>query len=133
MKREDPLFIPQYISVWGWHILAMIFLTSSLILIAHCSNFTSWVYNYGLGNKFSSGLQTQSESAGRKLLVDEKFEKGDLLFISNLSGTAISHVVIYIDEETIIDSTVDSIDGVSVRAFKGWYKENIAFARRIVE
>lgn len=98
-----------------------------------CSNYTSWVYNYGLGIKFSSGITRQSESAGRMLTEGEEFKKGDLLFISNSSGTAIVHVVIYIDKDSIIDSTIDSIDGVAIRGFKGWYKDRFSFARRIIE
>jgi len=49
-----------------------------------CSNFTSWIYNYGLGIRFTSHCQKQAESdraPGRKLKEGEKLEPGDLLFI----------------------------------------------------
>jgi len=98
-----------------------------------CSNFTSWVYNYGLGIKFSSAVDRQSEVAGIKLALSEKLEKGDLLFTFNAAKTKISHVMIFIDENTLIDSTVDKIgDGIFVRSFSGWYKSQFAFARRVI-
>lgn len=97
-----------------------------------CSNFTSWVYNYGFGIKFSSNVQKQAEVAGRKLHPQEKLEKGDLLFIWDPSKKKIKHVVIYIDPKTIIDSTITKkANGVAIRHFSGWYKERFAFARRI--
>lgn len=97
-----------------------------------CSNFTAWVYNYGFGIHFSSAVQKQSQTAGRKLLPDERLEPGDLLFIWNKARTKITHVVIYVNEHTIIDSTIDlAANGVALRPLKGWYVERFAFARRI--
>lgn len=98
-----------------------------------CSNFTSWVYNYGFGIKFTSDVHKQAEEAGRKLKTSEKLEPGDLLFIWNKSKTKISHVVIYVNENTIIDSTITpQANGVALRPFKGWYKERFAWARRVI-
>jgi glutamine amidotransferase-like uncharacterized protein len=99
-----------------------------------CSNFTAWVYNYGLGNKFTGALATQSETVGRKVGSNELRKEGDLLYTYNSSRTRISHAMIYIDEYTLIDSTVDSkADGVEIRPFKGWYKNQYAYARRVIE
>lgn len=97
-----------------------------------CSNFTAWVYNYGFGMRFSSNTQLQSQTAGRELQEYEKFEPGDLLFIWNVPRTKISHVVIYVDKHTIIDSTISkAANGVALRPFQGWYKQRLALARRI--
>jgi cell wall-associated NlpC family hydrolase len=95
-----------------------------------CSNFTSWVYNYGLGIKFNSNVEIQSQTAGRMLQENEKLQPGDLLFILKKDRSRISHVVIYIDDNHIIDSHKE---GVQIREFKGWYKTHLAYARRIIE
>ena len=98
-----------------------------------CSNFSAWVFNYGLGVKFTSDLQEQAKSKyapGRVLANDEAFAPGDLLFIEKMDRSEISHVVIYIDEGHIIDCHAS---GVAVRAFKGWYKSHLVMARRVVE
>lgn len=98
-----------------------------------CSNFTSWVYNYGLGLKFSSDILAQSDgpsSPGRKLQSGESFEPGDLLFITKNDRSRVSHVVIFIDTGHIVDSHGL---GVQVRAFEGWYKTHFSHARRIIE
>lgn len=97
-----------------------------------CSNFTSWVYNYGFGIRFSSNTQKQAQEAGRRLAPNEELEPGDLLFIWNKQKNKISHVVLYVDPNTIIDSTITKKqNGVALRPFKGWYKERFAWARRI--
>ena len=98
-----------------------------------CSNLTAWVYNYGLGIKFSSDLARQADgliAPGRKLDRTEKFKPGDLLFIENKTQT-ISHVVLYIGHNKILD--VRGKGGVQIRKFKGWYKNHFVFARRIIE
>ena len=98
-----------------------------------CSNLTAWVYNYGLGIKFSSHLARQADglsAPGRKLDRTEKFKPGDLLFIENKTQT-ISHVVLYIGGNKILD--VRGKGGVQIRKFKGWYKNHFVFARRIIE
>lgn len=97
-----------------------------------CSNFTSWVYNYGFGIRLSSNTQRQAEEAGRRLGPKEQFERGDLLFIWGKGKMKIKHVVIYVDQNTIIDSTItQKANGVALRPFRGWYKERFAWARRI--
>jgi len=98
-----------------------------------CSNFTAWVYNYGLGIKFTSDVGRQAEGAeapGRVLAADEPLKPGDLLFVLKDDRTCVSHVVIYVDQDHIIDSHAD---GVAVRAFKGWYKTHLSHVRRILE
>ncbi|HZQ05521.1 MAG TPA: NlpC/P60 family protein [Anaerolineae bacterium] len=102
-----------------------------------CSNFTAWVYNYGLGIKFTSALEAQAVGAhapGRVLRADEPRRAGDLIFLFNQKRTRISHVVIYLDTQHIIDAHNDqSSNGVQVREIKGWYATHQALARRIIE
>ncbi len=98
-----------------------------------CSNFTAWVYNYGLGIKFNSDVHKQAEgrlAPGRVLNAGESFEPGDLLYILKADRSKISHVVIFIDADHIIDSHAGS---VQVREFAGWYKTHLALARRVIE
>ncbi|MDR3613261.1 MAG: NlpC/P60 family protein [Candidatus Obscuribacterales bacterium] len=98
-----------------------------------CSNFTSWVYNYGLGYKFNSNIHMQADgpkAPGRRLEQNERFMAGDLLYILRRDRSAVSHVVIYIDEGHIIDSHNGS---VQTRPFTGWYRECLSHARRIIE
>ena len=98
-----------------------------------CSNFSAWVYNYGLGIKFTGDIGEQAQGAkapGRMLTVGEPLQPGDLLFILKGDRSCVSHVVIYIDEDHIIDSHAD---GVTVRAFTGWYKSHLSHTRRLVE
>ena len=97
-----------------------------------CSNFTAWVYNYGLGMKFTSDIQKQSDGTkapGRRLKDGDSFEPGDLLFILKKDRSEVSHVVIYVDANHIIDSRGA---GVRLRPFKGWYKSHFSHARRII-
>lgn len=98
-----------------------------------CSNFTAWVYNYGLGFKFTGDIHKQAEgprAPGRRLQAGESFKPGDLLFIMKRDGSQVSHVVIFIDEAHIID---DTGGGVAVRPFAGWYKTHFSHARRLIE
>ncbi|MEA3213688.1 MAG: hypothetical protein QOE70_6745 [Chthoniobacter sp.] len=98
-----------------------------------CSNFTSWVYNYGLGVKFTSEIGEQadgSKAPGRRLREGEPFAPGDLLFILQQDRARVSHVVIYLDPTTIVDAHGS---GVRVRSFKGWYSSHFSHARRIIE
>ena len=79
-----------------------------------CSNYVSWVYNYALGQLFTSDVDEQWSSnymGGRKLNPGEELQKGDLVFFSGDP----KHVVIYIDENHIIDSTSSRPEGVQVR------------------
>jgi hypothetical protein len=98
-----------------------------------CSNFTAWVYNYGLGVKFTSDIHEQSDgpkAPGRLLNDGEAFEPGDLLFIWKRDRSKVSHVVIYVDANHIIDSHGP---GIAKRPFGGWYKSHFSHARRIIE
>jgi len=98
-----------------------------------CSNFTSWVYNYGLGIKFNSDIAKQADgplAPGRRLDAAEELAPGDLLFILLKDRSRVSHVIIYIDKDHIIDSTGTH---VAVRNFRGWYRTHFSHARRIIE
>lgn len=98
-----------------------------------CSNFTSWVYNYGLGMKLNSDVHKQADgpnAPGRRLNQGETFVAGDLLYILKNDRSEVSHVVIFIDEGHVIDSHDGS---VQVREFKGWYRTHLSHARRIIE
>jgi len=98
-----------------------------------CSNFTAWVYNYGLGIKFTSDIAKQSEgkeAPGRVLAAGEPLAAGDLLFILKGDRTCVSHVVLYMDAEHIIDSHAD---GVAIRRFTGWYRTHLSHTRRLLE
>lgn len=77
-----------------------------------CSNFVAWVYNYGLGIRFTSDVDDlwNSRTSGRKLSSGEPLKKGDLVFFDGDP----KHVVIYIDENHIIDSTSGRQEGVQV-------------------
>ncbi len=100
-----------------------------------CSNFSSWVYNYGLGIKFTSDVEEQADGAkapGRKLKPNEPLQPGDLMFILVENRSRISHVVIYVDPEHIIDSH-GKAGGVTEHTPVGWYKTHFAFARRVIE
>lgn len=100
-----------------------------------CSNFTAWVYNYGLGVRFTSDVQDQADGAsapGRRLAAGEPFAPGDLLFIKAQDGSQISHVVLYVDEHTVIDSH-DPFGGVTEHPMAGWYLTHFSHARRLIE
>ncbi len=112
-----------------------------------CSNFTTFVYDVGLGIRFTSAVVEQSEAteavcAGKKVKIEriekpESFEAcaktlktGDLLFIENKDGK-VSHVVLWVggpggEAPLVLDSTgtghKDSRgaaipDGVNLRPF----------------
>ena len=71
-----------------------------------CSNFTGWVYNYGLGIRFTSdvGQQADGPDAPRhRFKKEEPLAKGDLLFILKKDRSAVSHVVLYVDEGRILE------------------------------
>lgn len=77
-----------------------------------CSNFVAWVYNYALGISLTSDVdELETAENVRKLRPEEKLEKGDLILI----GGNVKHVVIYIDEDHVIDSTSLKRDGVQIR------------------
>ena len=94
-----------------------------------CSNFTAWVYNYGLGIKFSGSVVKQYAGTagpmGQHLPADGPFQPGDLLYLHpDGDTTRPSHVVIYIDDNHIIDSRLNAqgLAGVQVRQREGWYR-----------
>lgn len=81
-----------------------------------CSDFTSWVYNYGLGIKLHTGIREQADAADidgpggndslhvRTLYDDtgydalvRKLRTGDLLYIKNDKGE-IGHVIMWVGE-----------------------------------
>ena len=103
-----------------------------------CSNFTSWIYNFGFGIMLSSDVVKQSQAEARqgfslpasvqKIEAAGKFLPGDLLFILQDDRSAVSHVVIFIDDDHIIDSTDGKVD---IRDFKGWYKTHLSHGLRI--
>ena len=95
-----------------------------------CSNFTSWVYNYGFGIRFSSNINRQALEAGRRLVGSEALAPGDMIFLYDSGHKEIVHVAIYIDDQTVIDSTETS---VQIRSFSGRYTSDYAWARRIIE
>jgi len=98
-----------------------------------CSNFTSWVYNYGLGVRFTSAIRPQADgrkAPGRRLAPGEPFAVGDLLFITTRDHSRVSHVVLWLGDGRIIDSHKE---GVRVRSFTGWYRDCFSHARRVVE
>lgn len=98
-----------------------------------CSNFTAWVYNYGLGVRFASAIGRQCEgpgAPGRRLAPGEPFAVGDLLCITTRDRSRVSHVAIWLGDGQIIDSHKQ---GVRVRPFAGWYRDCFSHARRLVE
>lgn len=103
-----------------------------------CSNFTSWVYNFGFGIMLNSDITKQSQMLprfgyvlpdGMQILdADEDFLPGDLLFITREDIPEVSHAVIYIDEEHIVDSHKEC---VAIRPFEGWYKTHLSHGIRV--
>ena len=100
-----------------------------------CSNFTAWAYNYALGIRFTSNVQQQAAgplAPGRVLAPDEPFAPGDLLFVLRQARSEVSHVVLYLDENTVIDSH-GTYGGITMHPRSGWYLTHFSHARRILE
>lgn len=97
-----------------------------------CSNYSAWVYNFGLGIKFTSNIKEQADGPGRKLSSSEKLQPGDLLYLADSDGSGINHVMMLVDDTHIIDDT-SLEDHVDVRPFTGRYKDRYAYARRVIE
>ncbi len=98
-----------------------------------CSNFTAWVYDYGLGIRFSSDIPRQADglqAPGRCLNQGESFAVGDLLYIAKKDRSRVSHVVIWLGEGEIIDAHAGS---VRARPYAGWYANCFTHARRVLE
>lgn len=94
-----------------------------------CSNFTAWVYNFGLGIKFGGSVTKQYAGTagpmGQRLPADGPFELGDLLYLHpDGNTTTASHTVIFIDDAHIIDSRLDAegVAGIQVHPREGWYR-----------
>ena len=93
------------------------------------------MYNYGLGIRFASEVGAQAtgdQAPGRRLAPAEGFAPGDLLFIWNESRSQISHVVLYVDEQTVVDSH-EASGGVTAHGMTGWYRTHFSHARRLIE
>jgi cell wall-associated NlpC family hydrolase len=100
-----------------------------------CSNFSAWVYNYGLGLRLTSNIGQQADgpaAPGRVLAPDEPYAPGDLLFILKGDRSRISHVVIYTDNGQVIDSH-GAYGGVTEHPIQGWYATHLSHARRLLE
>lgn len=104
-----------------------------------CSNFAAWVYNYGLGIQFSSDVDeianpksSKTKNAGRALKENEPLQAGDLILIK---GREINHVVIYVNEYHVIDSTSGmKVDFRDIRLPENrWYTKNHICIRRPIE
>ena len=97
-----------------------------------CSNFTAWVYNYGLGIKFSGNVTKQYAGTagpmGQPISADGPFRTGDLMFLHPKGDTErASHVAIVVDDDYVIDSRskAKGVDGVQVRPRHGWYRSAV--------
>lgn len=102
-----------------------------------CSNFTAWVYNYGLGIKFGGDVHRQADGTagpmGARIPQQGPFEPGDLVYLHpNGDAGRASHVVIYLDDGHILDSRVNAQNrvGVQIRDRVGWYREAVVGAWR---
>jgi cell wall-associated NlpC family hydrolase len=99
-----------------------------------CSNFASWVYNYGLGIKFTSAVRELNKPSlgvpAKALPKEGPFQPGDLIYLHPTGNTnVVSHVVIYINDHYVIDDRYDYRApnghfqrGVLVRPRVGWYR-----------
>ena len=97
-----------------------------------CSNFSGWIYNYGLGIIFNRAIDNQARGTGapgRVLQAGEKLLPGDLIYMKSSTGPEYTHVAMIVDQSNIIDSTGAQ---VNIRRFWGWYTR-YGIARRIIE
>lgn len=95
-----------------------------------CSNFTAWIYNWGFGHRFSSHVERQAETAGRRLAPHEPWQKGDLIFFWDDSGQRIKHVGMYLNDGLMIESRRRR--GVVVSAVAHDHRP-VAWVRRVFE
>ncbi len=102
-----------------------------------CSNFTAWVYNYGLGIKFGGDVHRQADGTaglmGGRIPKQGPFEPGDLIYLHpNGDAGRASHVVIYLDDGHILDSRANAQNriGVQIRDRVGWYRDAVLGAWR---
>ena len=97
-----------------------------------CSNFTAWVYNYGLGIKFGGDVRQQYAGTagpmGQHISAQGPFQPGDLLYLHPAGADdRASHVVIYLDDAHVIDSRLNAqnLIGVQIRQREGWYRNAV--------
>ncbi len=95
-----------------------------------CSNFTAWTYNFAFGLRFSSNVETQSLTAGRRLDPEEALAPGDLLFFWDQPRKRISHVGLYGGSGWVLDAAKG---GVQWRTLEGPYLQRWAWTRRVLE
>lgn len=108
-----------------------------------CSNFTSWVYNYGKGRKFTSNVHNQSEmyefEPGMIRINDfNEVQPGDLLYFWRITEDGereISHTGIFSGYQNRIPYLIDSRygEGVKERPITPdtWYYKRFSHAIRI--
>jgi len=94
-----------------------------------CSNFTAWVYNFGLGIKFGGDVGKQYAGTagpmGQPIPAQGPFEPGDLVYLHpDRTADHASHVVIFLDDQHVIDSRLNAqgVPGVQVRDRVDWYR-----------
>jgi cell wall-associated NlpC family hydrolase len=109
-----------------------------------CSNFASWVYNFGLGIKFTSDVRALTRPSlgipAKRMPKDGPFQLGDLIFMHpNGTTERASHVVIYINDDYVIDARYDYLlpdgapsRGVHMRPRVGWYRRAVLGGWRII-
>ena len=102
-----------------------------------CSNFTAWVYNYGLGIKFGGDVREQYAGTagpmGHFIPGTGPFEPGDLIYLHpDGDENRASHVVVFIDDQHVVDSRVSAqnLVGVQIRERRGWYRAAVLGAWR---
>lgn len=109
-----------------------------------CSNFASWVYNYGLGIKFTSAVRDLNKASlgvsAKALPKEGPFQLGDLVYLHpTANSNVVSHVVIYINDDYVIDDRYDYRapsgefqQGVLVRPRVGWYRTAVMGGWRVI-
>ena len=109
-----------------------------------CSNFASWVYNFGLGIKFTSNVEALAKPSlgipAKQLPKEGPFQPGDLIYLHPTNdSTRVSHVVIYLNNEYVIDDRYDYVGpddkplrGVQLRPRTGWYRRAVIGGWRII-
>ena len=108
-----------------------------------CSNFASWVYNYGLGIRPTSSVRALAGSPGvpaQAIAKNGPFMPGDLVYLHPTNDSRrVSHVVIYINDAYVIDDRWDYVGpdgrplrGVHVRPRVGWYRSAVLGGWRLI-
>jgi cell wall-associated NlpC family hydrolase len=101
-----------------------------------CSNFTSWVYNYGKGRKFTSNVNKQAMMYQTELNMTRinnfnELQPGDLLYFWRNNKNDISHTGIFSGNNYLIDS-----HGIGVKerliTKNSWYFKHFSHAIRII-